>query len=90
MHLEFARSADRHGISPERARHVIERGTMALYPIGAESDARVLFFGPDARGVPLEIGAVELADGDLLVIHAMRLRRMYHEAYEEVMRWHAR
>jgi len=31
---------------------------------------------------------IELADGDLLVIHAMRLRPKYRDAFEQVMEWH--
>jgi hypothetical protein len=47
----------------------------------------LLFLGPDANGVPLEVVAVEQADGNLIVIHAMRLRRSLVAAYAEVMRW---
>jgi hypothetical protein len=32
--------------------------------------------------------AIELADGDLLVIHAMHLRPKYRDAFERVMEWH--
>jgi hypothetical protein len=39
-----------------------------------------------ARGVPLEVFRLELADGSLLVIHAMRLRASYRDDYEGVMR----
>lgn len=39
-------------------------------------------------GVPLEVMGLELADGDLLVIHAMRLRPKYRDAFERVMEWH--
>jgi hypothetical protein len=40
--------------------------------------------------VPLEVLAIELAEGDLLVVHAMRLRRRYLDEYRMVMRWHER
>jgi hypothetical protein len=49
---------------------------------------RILYLGPDQGGVPLEVVAIELADDDLLVIHAMPLRRVYRADYERVMRWH--
>ena len=49
-----------------------------------------MFLGPDERGVPLEVMGIELADGDLLVIHAMRLRPKYRDAFERVMEWHER
>jgi hypothetical protein len=41
-------------------------------------------------GVPLEVLAVELAGGELLVIHVMRLRRKYERDYEMVMAWRRR
>jgi hypothetical protein len=40
--------------------------------------------------VPLEVLAVELAGGELLVIHVMRLRRKYERDYEMVMAWRRR
>jgi len=49
-----------------------------------------LFLGPDRDGVPLEVLAIELAESDLVVVHAMRLRRRYLDEYRMVMRWHER
>ncbi len=57
-----------------------------LYPADSEDD-EALFLGDDEHFVPIEVMAVELDDGDLLVIHAMKLRRKYREAYEEVTAW---
>ena len=48
----------------------------------------VIFLGPDEHDVPLEVMGIELADGDLLVIHAMRLRQKYRDAFERVMECH--
>lgn len=48
---------------------------------------KCFFLGDDEHFVPLEVMAMELDDGDLLVIHAMKLRRKYREAYEEVTAW---
>ena len=53
-------------------------------PVGA---ARVIYLGDDARGIALEVMAVELESGDLLVIHAMRLREKYRREYEEAKKW---
>ncbi len=39
------------------------------------------------NGVPLEVMAVELEDGGLLVIHAMPLRDRYRMQYEEARKW---
>ncbi len=61
-----------------------------LYQTAAlPDDADVLIFlGPDQRGVPLEVAAIELAGGGLRVIHAMRMRDKYQADYEQVMKWH--
>jgi hypothetical protein len=60
-------------------------------PMAASDDPaladRILFLGPDGHGVPLEVVAIELDNGDLVVIHAMRMRRKYKRAHEQVMRW---
>lgn len=86
MELRFADSSHRHGISRERIRYVIKHCRSPLYPADSEDD-EVLFLGDDEHFVPLEVMAVELDDGDLLVIHAMKLRRKYREAYEERTAW---
>ncbi len=39
------------------------------------------------RGVALEVMAIELEDGSLLVIHAMPLRDRYREQYDEARKW---
>ncbi len=89
MAIIFRRSAARHGISQERATFVISR---CPHPLSAPDDDpdridRVMFLGPDAGGVPLEVVGIELDNGDLVVIHAMRMRRRYERAYAQVMRW---
>ncbi len=48
-----------------------------------------MFLGPDGRGVPLEIVGLDLDDGGLLVIHAMRLRPKYLDDYASAMRCQA-
>lgn len=90
--IHFAPSAKRHGIRVDRALHVIQNCPDPIYPprsTSGETD-RVLFLGPDHDGVPLEVLAVELARGDLLVIHVMKLRPNYRDAYQRVMLWHER
>ena len=85
--MRFAKSAGRHGIGRERARYVVERCIDPVYSAEPGDEDLVIFLGPDANGVPLEIGAVELADGDLLAIHVMRLRRKHLDSYRRVTRW---
>lgn len=74
MALRFARSVARHGISRERVRQVVETCRSPLYSDDDDRAGLVLYLGLDGLGVPLEIVGVEMADGDLLIIHAMRLR----------------
>lgn len=59
-----------------------------IYPAESQADEEdlVLFLWIDQRGVPLEIIAVEGADGSLVVIHAMRMRPTYAAQYSEVLR----
>ena len=88
--VRFTASASRHGISNERAGYVVDDCPVPVYaPASGQRDA-ALFLGPDRDGVPLEVLAVELAESDLLVVHAMRLRRRYLDEYRMVMRWHER
>lgn len=56
-------------------------------PPEGQVDERLVFLGDDGDGVPLEVMAVELEDGDLYVIHAMDLRDRYRSQYEEARRW---
>lgn len=85
MAIIFRDSASKHGINHERSRHVVEHCVRPLYP-ASEGDGLVLFLGPDANGVPLEVVAVDQADGGCIVIHAMRLRPKYAAEYAEEMR----
>ena len=88
MAIVFRRSAARHGISTERATFVIGTCPCPLYAPDEDSGQRdhVVFLGPDAAGVPLEVVGIELENGDLVVIHAMRMRSRFSAAYEQVMR----
>lgn len=45
----------------------------------------LVYLGPDERGIPLEVVAVELEGKGLLVIHAMKMRRKHARGYKEVM-----
>jgi len=55
--------------------------------VGGRDDG-LLYFGDDADGVALEVMAVEVEMGELLVIHAMPMREKYRSQYEEATRWH--
>ena len=72
-------SARKHGISDEDIEHAL-RNPIAAYPTEHEERShRFLVLGPDRAGNFLEL-VVAVGDGDLgLVIHAMRMRRRYHD-----------
>ena len=46
-----------------------------------------MFLGDDNAGVAIEVLAVEGAGGELVVIHAMKMRRRYRRQYEEALPW---
>jgi hypothetical protein len=78
-------SARRHGISDERMQDVVRTCPCPLeHP---DKSGQVMYLAPDQYGVPLEVVAFESDAGELTIIHAMRLRTSFREAYEEVMRW---
>jgi hypothetical protein len=87
--VRFARAATRHRVSKDRIGHVIVNHRVhfeELPPSGARGShsVRLVYLGDDAGGRALEVMAVELPNGDLLVIHAMPLRAKYRSQYEEV------
>ena len=60
------------------------------FPVPApdpRGDPRLLFLGDDQHGMPLEVMAVELEPGELLVIHCMPLRPKYLAQYQEAVAW---
>jgi hypothetical protein len=90
--LRWARSATRHRISRKRIRFVIEHCLLILgedpppdRPTRATA-RRLVFLGEDPQQVPLEVMAVKEENGNLRVIHAMKLRPRYQGAYDEVRR----
>jgi hypothetical protein len=84
--IRFHPSARRHSIEHERSRYVIEHCACPLFPPDTDGADRIVFLGPDPNGVPLEVVGIELDDGDILVIHAMKMRTAYFEDYARVMR----
>ena len=88
--LRFARSATKHSITHDQARYVIDHCGLPFAVPGPAGDAggeRLLFLGDDAHGVPLEVVALEAGETDLVVIHAMKMRRQYQQQYEEALPW---
>ncbi len=81
MEIRFTRSAVRHRISRRRSGHVVRTAAVIFRqpaPKGSPlQDERIVFLGPDKSGTLLEVMAVETDEGDLLVIHAMRISNRY-------------
>jgi hypothetical protein len=94
LQISWARSATKHRISRDRSRYVVEHCGLRFWrrplrrgPDFGRRDDRALFFGDDAEGIALEVFGVGLAEGDLLLIHAMELRDRHLGLYEEAKRW---
>jgi hypothetical protein len=92
VQIRWARSARRHRVSRARIVHVIEHCGLVFVaepPAGAPAGVteRLVYLGDDAEGRPLEVMAVRLEEGGILVIHAMALRQKYRAEYEEAKRW---
>ena len=82
--MRFARSASKHRIGHERSAYVVRHCGLPFE--GVQDDDVILYLGDDWNGVPLEVGAVERG-GELVVVHAMRLRASYEELYREALPW---
>ena len=78
--MEIYESARKHGISDQDIRHGIE------HVLAADEDEtnKVLYLGPDRAGNLLEIVTVLRDDDTEIVIHAMRMRRIYEPLLGEI------
>jgi hypothetical protein len=83
MRIEFARSARRHRVGRARARHVIANPVVEVtVPDEDGRDDRLVYLGDDPAGRALEVMAVPIQAG-ILVIHVMDLRPKWQQRYEE-------
>jgi hypothetical protein len=91
--VRFARSATKHRVSKERIRYVIAHCGLAFEEQAPTSDPsdvvdpRLVCLGDDPDGQAIEVIAVEGSKDELIVIHAMALRKKYTDQYEEAKRW---
>jgi hypothetical protein len=71
-------SARRHGVPDDDIRHAVDHLAYLDNDADAETgiDA-VLALGPDRTGLPVELALVVGDDGDVVVVHAMRMRAKY-------------
>jgi hypothetical protein len=90
MAIRILSVAHKHGITDAQIRFTITHcGRAFVQPPQDDPIApdRVLVLGDDQAGVPIEILAIEDDHGDLVVIHAMEMRRRYRRQYEEALLW---
>ena len=71
--VEIYRSARKHGISDDDIEHAVVHSVIAA----VDDDGKVLYLGADRAGNLVEVVCVERVDGTEVVIHAMRMRRIY-------------
>jgi hypothetical protein len=72
-YVEIYASAHKHGIADADILHAIDHALA----VGEQSDAKVLYLGPDRAGNLLEVVSVARDDESEIVIHAMRMRPKY-------------
>jgi hypothetical protein len=87
--IRWARSATRHRVSRASTAYVIEHAGICFEEEepAFEREPRLFFFGEDQDGRKLEVGAVELGDDRLRVIHSMDLRDRFRIDYLEARGW---
>jgi hypothetical protein len=71
--VDFYTSAAKHGVARSDVEHGVEHAVVAA----EDEEGKCLYLGPDRAGNLLEVVAVLRDDGSEVVIHAMRMRRMY-------------
>jgi hypothetical protein len=72
--VEIYESAHKHGIGDEDIRRAVAQ---ALVIADEQETNKVLYLGPDRSGNLLEIVSVVRDDDTEIVIHAIRMRRIY-------------
>jgi hypothetical protein len=70
MRIVFTTASRRHRLGRAHVRYVMAT-QQAAEIVTAHGERGWIYIGPDDRGLELEVIAVELDGGDLLVIHAM-------------------
>jgi hypothetical protein len=77
--MEVHRSAGKHGVAASDVMHAVEHEIVS-FDLDPDADPpKILVIGPDSAGNVLEIIVLVLGDDRLIAIHAMKLRRQFHE-----------
>lgn len=79
-YVDFYASARKHGIAEDDAVHAIEHALVAA----EDDEGKCLYLGPDRAGNRLEVVSVQREDGSEVVIHVMRMRRIYESWLRDV------
>jgi hypothetical protein len=79
-HVDIYRSARKHGVADADILHAVDHALGAA----EQDDGKVLYLGADRAGNMLEVIAIERDDGTEIVIHAMRMRRLYEPLLREM------
>ncbi len=79
-YVEFYASARKHGIAEDDAVHAIEHALVAA----EDDEGKCLYLGPDRAGNMLEVVSVQREDDSEVVIHAMRMRRIYESWLRDI------
>jgi len=77
--VEVHRSARKHGVSNDDVLHAVEHEIVSFALNPDDDPPKVLVIGPDSAGNLLEVIVILLANDRMLAIHAMKLRRHFHE-----------
>ena len=79
LRVRIHQASTRHGIAPDEIEHVF-RNAILVADLDVDADPpKVLMVGPDHAGRPIELVGLELADAELLIIHAMPLRPTFRD-----------
>ena len=77
--MEVHRSAGKHGVTVSDVVHALEHEIVS-FDLEPDADpSKTLIIGPDSAGNLLEIIVLVLDADRLIAIHAMKLRRQFHE-----------
>ena len=71
--MDIYASALKHGITNADIEHCVKNALA----VGEQDDGKVLYLGPDRAGNLLEVISVLRSDDTEVVVHAMRMRRIY-------------
>ena len=78
--MEIYGSARKHHVSDDDIAHAVGHALLAA----DQDDGKVLYLGPDRAGNLLEVVSVLRQEGSEIVIHAMRMRRVYESLLREM------